>query len=76
MHFKTATAPVKLELSLHSLTHMAADDEIIMTHTFKAVTPEKDTEDVLNCIIKCLAHTTPYFKYSTTIDFKIISLQK
>ena len=81
-HFKTATEeliariganpPVALELSPHSLTHRAADNQVIRTQALKVVTVEEDAEAVLDGLIESLTRTPPEFKYSTTVDFKLI----
>ena len=61
-----------MELSPHSLTHRATDDEIMRTHALKVVTTEKGSEAFLNGLIECLTCTPIAFKYSTTVDFKLI----
>ena len=39
------------------------------------VTTEEDAEAVLNGLIECLTRTPTAFKYSTTVDFKLIPFQ-
>ena len=66
---------VELELSPHALTHRAADNQTIRTHALKVVTVERDLDTVLNGLINSLTRTFTEFKYSTTVDFKLIPFQ-
>ena len=67
-----ADLPLEIELSPHSLTHVGAGNEIIRTHTLKAVTTEEDSKAVLNRLIESLTCTPTNFKYSTAMDYKLV----
>ena len=70
-----ATPPVELELSPHSLTHRGENNEVVRTHALKVVTVPDDAEAVLDGLIESLTRTPNEFKYSTTVDFKLIPFQ-
>ena len=67
--------PVELELTPHSITHKAADNQTVRTHALKVVTVEKDADAVLNGLIAALTRTPTKFRHSTTVDFKLIPFQ-
>jgi len=45
---------------------------VIRTRALKVVTVDEDAEVVLDGLIESLTRTPPEFKYSTTVDFKLI----
>ena len=57
-----ATPPVELELTPHSITHKAADNQTVRTHALKVVTVEKDADTVLNGLIAALTRTPTEFR--------------
>ena len=70
-----ASPPVELELTPHTITHKTRDNKTIRTHALKVVTVENDAEAVLNGLIKSLTRTPNTFRYSTTVDFKLVPFQ-
>ena len=70
-----ADPPVELELSPHSITHRAGDNQTVRTNALKVVSTEEDAGTVLNGLIEALTNTPQEYTHSTTVDFKLIPFQ-
>lgn len=66
---------VELELLPHTISHRSADQRYFKTSALKVVTISKDSEVVLNGLIRALTVTPSEFRTSTTRDFKLIPFQ-